>query len=54
MLSAQRLALELNVPVAYFYALDDDLAKLILWFGQLNPKQRKSLVEFASDLSTTS
>lgn len=47
---AQRLALELNVPVAYFYALDDDLAKLILWFGQLNPKQRQSLVEFASEL----
>ncbi|MNR63221.1 hypothetical protein D3C85_1854560 [compost metagenome] len=49
---AQRLALELNVPVAYFYALDDDLAKLILWFGQLNLKQRKSLVEFAGELAT--
>ncbi|WP_345891175.1 hypothetical protein [Variovorax sp. PDNC026] len=49
---AQRLALELNVPVAYFYALDDDLARLILWFGQLNPKQRKSLVEFAGELAT--
>lgn len=48
---AQRLALELNVPVAYFYAPDDDLAKLILWFGQLNSEQRKSLVEFASELS---
>ncbi|WP_268894364.1 helix-turn-helix domain-containing protein [Variovorax boronicumulans] len=48
---AQRLASELNVPVAYFYAPDDDLAKLILWFGQLNQKQRRSLVEFASNLS---
>lgn len=48
---AQRLASELNVPVAYFYAPDDELAKLILWFGQLNPRKRKSLVEFASELS---
>jgi transcriptional regulator with XRE-family HTH domain len=48
---AQRLASELNVPVAYFYAPDDDLAKLILWFGQLNQKQRKSLVECANKLS---
>lgn len=48
---AQRLALELNVPVAYFYAPDDDLAKLILWFGQLNPDHRKSLIQFASELS---
>ena len=50
---AQRLAFELNIPVAYFYAPDDDLAKLILWFGQLGQKQRKSLVEFASELSET-
>ena len=48
---AQRLALELNIPLAYFYAPDDDLAKLILWFGQLNPDHRKSLIEFASELS---
>ncbi|MET3497079.1 hypothetical protein ABIC90_004146 [Variovorax boronicumulans] len=48
---AQRLAYELNVPVAYFYAPDDDLARLILWFGRLNPKQRKTLVTFASELS---
>lgn len=48
---AQRLAFELKIPVAYFYAPDDDLAKLILWFGQLNMKQRKSLVDFASELA---
>lgn len=47
---ANRLADELGVPLAYFYAVDDDLAKLILWFGQLDTKQRKSLLECASRL----
>jgi len=47
---ASRLADELGVPLAYFYAADDELARLILWFGQLNTKQRKSLLEFASQL----
>lgn len=49
---AHRLAAELNVPAAYFYAEDDDLARLILWFGQLNLVQRQSLLKAASDLAT--
>nr|WP_176666506.1 helix-turn-helix transcriptional regulator [Variovorax sp. SG517] len=49
---ANRLAEELGVPLAYFYAADDDLAKLILWFGQLDTKQRKSLLEYASRLKS--
>lgn len=49
---ANRLAEELRVPVAYFYAADDELAKLILWFGQLDSKQRKALLEFASQLKS--
>lgn len=51
---AHRLADELGVPPPYFYASDDDLAKLILWFGQLNAKQRKSLIEVASNLKSSS
>ncbi|WP_371127588.1 helix-turn-helix domain-containing protein [Variovorax sp. YR266] len=51
---ANRLADELGVPVAYFYAADDELAKLILWFGQLNMKQRKLLLDFASQLKPPS
>ncbi len=41
------------MPLAYFYAVDDDLAKLILRFGQLNKKQRHSILEYveAFDLS---
>ncbi|MGJ7558386.1 helix-turn-helix domain-containing protein [Variovorax sp. RB3P1] len=48
---AHRLAEELGVPAAYFYASDDELAKLILLFGQLNVKQRKSLLEFARQVT---
>ncbi|WP_325003167.1 MULTISPECIES: helix-turn-helix domain-containing protein [unclassified Variovorax] len=50
---ANRLAEELRVPLAYFYSADDDLAKLILWFGQLDMKQRKLLLEYASRLKAT-
>ena len=51
---AHRLADELGVPAPYFYAADDELAKLILWFGQLNTQQRKSLLEFASHIKSSS
>lgn len=37
--------------MAYFWAVDDDLAKMILWFGQLNAKNRKSLLEMAGELA---
>ncbi|EJF29187.1 hypothetical protein A936_19428 [Enterobacter sp. Ag1] len=32
--TAQHLAIVLNVPLAYFYADDDQLAELILAFGR--------------------
>lgn len=51
---AHRLADELGIPAAYFYAVDDELAKLILWFGQLSTKQRKSLLELAGQLRSSS
>ena len=51
---SHRLADELGIPAAYFYAVDDDLAKLILWFGQLSTKQRKSLLELAGQLKSSS
>ena len=50
-LTAAHLAKALKVPLAYFWAVDDDLAKLILWFGQLNAKGRKSLLATADELS---
>jgi transcriptional regulator with XRE-family HTH domain len=47
---ANRLANELGVPLPYFYAADEELAKLILWFGKLNARQRKALLTAAGQL----
>ena len=41
----ERLAQILNVPAAYFYAVDDDEAELLLAFHLLNKKQRQKLLE---------
>jgi transcriptional regulator with XRE-family HTH domain len=40
---AERLATELDVPAAYFYARDDALAQAILVFAKLSPAQHKRL-----------
>jgi transcriptional regulator with XRE-family HTH domain len=44
---ATRLAAILRVPVAYFYAEDNDLAELIRIFGELPAKRRRTLLEIA-------
>ncbi|KHN60867.1 transcriptional regulator [Dickeya fangzhongdai] len=44
--TASRLADALNVPLAYFYADDDNLAKIILMFAELPKEQQARL--FAS------
>jgi transcriptional regulator with XRE-family HTH domain len=45
-LTAQHLAAVLNVPVAYFYCDDDDLAKLIIDYSTFTFAQRSRLLEF--------
>ena len=42
--TSQRLAAVLKVPVAYLYADDDDLAKVILSFGRLRKSQRSKIL----------
>lgn len=42
--TSQRLAAVLSVPVAYLYADEDDLAKLILMFGRLKRPQRARIL----------
>lgn len=44
--TVERLALVLNVPAPYFYTRDDDLAKLILKYGQLNPNEKQELNKY--------
>ncbi|MGL4858241.1 MAG: helix-turn-helix domain-containing protein [Enterobacteriaceae bacterium] len=43
--TACRLAEALNVPLAYFYAVEDELAKMILLFSELPTKQQIGLLK---------
>jgi transcriptional regulator with XRE-family HTH domain len=42
---ASRLAEVLNVPLAYFYAADDNMAKMILLFSELSLKKQDVLLK---------
>lgn len=44
-LTVDRLAAVLRVPVAYFYAAEDDLAELLLMFDALDQEQRAKVLE---------
>lgn len=48
--TAERLADALGVPLPYLYARDDDLAQLILCFGQLDEKRREKLTARSAEL----
>jgi transcriptional regulator with XRE-family HTH domain len=47
---ANRLAAVLRVPVAFFYANDAELARLILLFGRLSKKRQGELLSHAEAL----
>ncbi len=49
-ITAQHLAVALNVPVAYFYCDDDVLAKLIIGFTNLPEQMRGKLLEHLDEL----
>jgi transcriptional regulator with XRE-family HTH domain len=47
---ACRLAAELSVPAAYFYADDAELAELILLYGQASKRARTRLLTAAREM----
>lgn len=47
---ACRLAAKLSVPVAYFYTDDDELAELILLYGQASKRARSRLLAAAREM----
>jgi len=49
--TAERLAAVLDVPTAFFYAKDSDLAQLVLLYGTPGKRNRKRLVRQAYKLS---
>ncbi|MGI9215195.1 MAG: helix-turn-helix domain-containing protein [Gammaproteobacteria bacterium] len=47
----KKIAKNLSVPMAYFYAEDDMLAKFLFLYGKINKKSRKQLLEFCKNIS---
>jgi transcriptional regulator with XRE-family HTH domain len=45
-----RIAKVLGLPVAYFYADDEQLASLLFAYGKLSAKQRKRLMDFLAEM----
>ncbi|MCL1860245.1 MAG: helix-turn-helix domain-containing protein [Proteobacteria bacterium] len=43
--TVERIASELGLPAAYFYAVEDDEAKLLQWFYQLSEEERAELMQ---------
>ena len=48
---AERLAECLDVPVTFFYAEDERLAKMILAFSALSPREQNSVLKAAQEAS---
>ncbi|MBQ4790819.1 helix-turn-helix domain-containing protein [Pectobacterium versatile] len=44
LVTASRLAEALDVPLAYFYAADDNLARMILTFAELSAAEQTALL----------
>lgn len=44
-LTVSKIAKTLNLPTAYFYAEDDNLAEMIVLFSQLNHQTQQELVK---------
>ncbi len=48
--TAERLAAVLKVPTPYLFARDDDLAKIILAFGEMDNHQKSAAISTLMDL----
>ena len=46
----RNIAKVLGLPVAYFYADDEQLATILAAYGKLNAKQRKKLLDFLAEM----
>jgi transcriptional regulator with XRE-family HTH domain len=49
LLTAHKLARALDVPLAFFYVEDDQLAELILRFPKLDARKREKLLKLAQE-----
>lgn len=51
--TVERIANVLGVPMAYFYADDDEIAELLYYFHQLNHEQRKEILNIIHQVKNT-
>jgi transcriptional regulator with XRE-family HTH domain len=49
----RKIAKVLGMPVAYFYANDEQLATVLAGYGKLNAKQRKRLLDFLAEMQVS-
>ena len=49
-LTVERLADVLDVPVAYFYVVEDDMTELVLRFNGLTEPDRQRVLKFLDEL----
>ena len=49
--TATRIANLLEVPLAYLFCIEDDLADLLLMAYRLSPEQRQTLLELAAKIA---
>ena len=47
---AQKLSAVLNIPTAFFYTEDENLAEIMVIFHRTNPKKRSELLKIARSL----
>jgi hypothetical protein len=50
----ERIGNVLNVPLTYFYAADEDEAKLLVSFYRMSPDKRNALLEVAAEFADAS
>lgn len=46
----KKIAKTISVPVAYFYAEDNRLAKFLFLYGKINKNSRKQILQFCKNL----
>jgi len=51
--TAEKIATKLDIPVAYFYCPDDELAQLILSFAKLSAADQKLILEKSENLASS-
>lgn len=50
LLTLKQISKVLKVPIAFFYAEDDGLAELLIFFETMNKSSRRTLIEYIKNI----